>query len=45
MPQAVMAPQIVRAVKLYLRQVRVEGGEAAVQSHWKRIWDGYVAFA
>jgi len=37
--------EIVRAVKLYLRQVRIEGGEAAVQCHWKRIWDGYVAFA
>ena len=36
---------IVRAVKLYLRQVRTEGGEPAVQYHWKRIWDGYVAFA
>ena len=36
---------IVRAVKLYLRQVRTEGGEPAVQQHWKRIWDGYVAFA
>ncbi len=37
--------EIVRAVKLYLRQVAVEGGEEAVQQHWKRIWDGYVAFA
>jgi hypothetical protein len=37
--------EIVRAVKLYLRQVRVEGGEAAVRCHWRRIWDGYVAFA
>jgi len=37
--------EIIRAVKLYLQQVRVEGGEAAVQQHWKRIWDGYVAFA
>jgi hypothetical protein len=36
---------IVRAAKLYLRQVRTEGGEPAVQNHWKRIWDGYVAFA
>jgi hypothetical protein len=36
---------IIRAVKLYLQQVRVEGGEEAVQQHWKRIWDGYVAFA
>jgi hypothetical protein len=37
--------EIIRAVKLYLRQVAVEGGEEAVQQHWKRIWDGYVAFA
>ena len=37
--------EIIRAVKLYLRQVGVEGGEKAVQQHWKRIWDGYVAFA
>lgn len=36
---------IIRAVKLYLRQVRNEGGEDAVQQHWERIWDGYVAFA
>ncbi|MCA1458772.1 LodA/GoxA family CTQ-dependent oxidase [Bradyrhizobium sp. BRP22] len=36
---------IIRAVKLYLRQIRLEGGEEAVQQHWKRIWDGYVAFA
>lgn len=37
--------EILRAVKLYLQQVRVDGGEEAVQQHWKRIWDGYVAFA
>jgi hypothetical protein len=37
--------EIVRAVKIYLRQIRTEGGEPAVQSHWRRIWDGYVAFA
>jgi hypothetical protein len=36
---------IIRAVKLYLQQVGVDGGEEAVQEHWKRIWDGYVAFA
>jgi hypothetical protein len=36
---------IIRAVKLYLRQVRNEGGDPAVQCHWRRIWDGYVAFA
>jgi hypothetical protein len=37
--------EIIRAVKLYLRQVRTEGGEEAVQCHWKRIWNGYVAFS
>ena len=37
--------QIVRAVKLYLAQVRAEGGDQAVEEHWRRIWDGYVAFA
>ena len=37
--------EIVRAVQIYLRQIRTEGGEPAVQAHWKRIWDGYVAFA
>jgi hypothetical protein len=36
---------IIRAVKLYLAQIRIEGGDQAVQEHWKRIWDGYVAFA
>jgi hypothetical protein len=36
--------QILRAVKLYLGKVRQEGGERAVQEHWRRIWDGYVAF-
>jgi hypothetical protein len=37
--------EIIRAVKLYLSQIRIEGGDKAVQEHWKRIWDGYVAFA
>ena len=37
--------QILRAVKLYLAQVRAEGGDQAVEEHWRRIWDGYVAFA
>jgi hypothetical protein len=35
---------ILRAVKLYLDQVRSDGGEKAVQCHWQRIWNGYVAF-
>lgn len=34
-----------RAVKLYLHQAMLQGGEPAVQEQWKRIWDGYVAFA
>jgi L-Lysine epsilon oxidase N-terminal/L-lysine epsilon oxidase C-terminal domain/Iron-containing redox enzyme len=36
--------RILRAVKIYLTKVREEGGERAVQEHWQRIWDGYVAF-
>ena len=36
---------ILRAVKLYLRQIATEGGDQAVQEHWKRIWNGYVAFS
>jgi hypothetical protein len=38
------AAGILRAIKLYLHQVRQEGGEPAVQCQWQRIWDGYVAF-
>jgi hypothetical protein len=34
-----------RAVKLYLHQVMLQGGDQAVQEQWRRIWDGYVAFA
>jgi hypothetical protein len=34
-----------RAVKLYLEQVRIDTGDDAVQEQWTRIWDGYVAFA
>lgn len=34
-----------RAVKLYLHQVMLQGGDQAVQDQWRRIWDGYVAFA
>ncbi|RTL65953.1 MAG: hypothetical protein EKK41_19595, partial [Hyphomicrobiales bacterium] len=33
------------AVLLYLDTIRSEGGEAAVQDTWKRIWRGFVAFA
>ena len=36
--------EILRAVKIYLCKVREEGGDRAVQEHWRRIWDGYVAF-
>src|ERR1700681_629433 len=32
------------AVKLYLQNVYEAGGDAAVQSAWRRIWNGYVAF-
>lgn len=37
--------RILRAVKLYLHQVMLQGGDRAVQEQWRRIWDGYVAFA
>ncbi|WP_437476103.1 LodA/GoxA family CTQ-dependent oxidase [Sorangium sp. So ce1014] len=33
------------AVELYLDNARVQGGEEAVQEAWRRIWNGYVAFA
>ncbi|MBV8753567.1 MAG: LodA/GoxA family CTQ-dependent oxidase [Pseudonocardiales bacterium] len=36
---------ILRAVKLYLHQAMLQGGDPAVQQQWQRIWDGYVAFA
>jgi L-Lysine epsilon oxidase N-terminal/L-lysine epsilon oxidase C-terminal domain/Iron-containing redox enzyme len=39
------AAGIFKAVKLYLRQVRMDGGDPAVQIHWQRMWNGYVAFA
>ncbi|MFD5620036.1 LodA/GoxA family CTQ-dependent oxidase [Streptomyces yangpuensis] len=32
------------AVMLHLDEVYENGGEQAVQEHWRRIWDGYVAF-
>ncbi|MDH6242644.1 iron-containing redox enzyme family protein [Mycobacterium sp. OTB74] len=34
-----------RAVEVYLEQVRIDSGDDAVQQLWARIWDGYVAFA
>ena len=33
------------AVDWYLDQARARGGDAEVQRLWKRIWNGYVAFA
>ncbi|WP_407165971.1 LodA/GoxA family CTQ-dependent oxidase [Bradyrhizobium sp. ORS 111] len=39
------AGQILRAVKIYLHNVMLHGGEEAVQEQWSRIWDGYVAYA
>ncbi|MDB5295488.1 MAG: Lysine-epsilon oxidase [Phycisphaerales bacterium] len=32
------------AVQTYLDHVRDESGEGAVQEHWRRIWNGYIAF-
>jgi hypothetical protein len=32
------------AVELYLEQMRLTGGEPAVQAGWRRIWNGFVAF-
>lgn len=32
------------AVKLYLDQVRARGGEEAMRNHWRRIWNGFIAF-
>ena len=32
------------AVKLYLENMRLLGGEKAVQIAWRRIWNGFVAF-
>jgi hypothetical protein len=34
-----------QAIKLYLDDLREKGGDAAVQSHWQRIWNGYVTWA
>jgi photosystem II stability/assembly factor-like uncharacterized protein len=33
------------AVQIYLDERRAQGGERAVQESWKRIWNGYVAWA
>ncbi len=33
-----------KAVEIYLDSARLKGGESAVQEHWKRIWDGFVAY-
>jgi hypothetical protein len=32
------------AVVAYLDHVRAESGEEEMQQHWKRVWDGYIAF-
>ncbi|HEY6423721.1 MAG TPA: iron-containing redox enzyme family protein, partial [Pseudonocardiaceae bacterium] len=34
-----------QSVKLYLDDVREKGGMDALQSHWARIWKGYVTWA
>jgi hypothetical protein len=34
----------VEAIHLYLQNERLTGGEEAVQSAWRRIWNGFVAF-
>jgi hypothetical protein len=34
-----------RAITLHLEQVRIGSGDDAVQEQFKRVWDGYVAFA
>jgi hypothetical protein len=34
-----------RAIKPYLEEIRIGSGDDAVQDQWRRIWDGYVAFA
>lgn len=32
------------AVLRYLNDIRVKGGEQEMQDHWRRVWDGYLAF-
>ena len=33
------------AIMLYLQNMRVAGGDTAVQTAWRRIWNGFVAFS
>lgn len=33
------------AIKLYLDEILENGGDYALQHHWKRIWNGYVTWA
>lgn len=33
------------AITLYLDRIRESGGDAEVQRHWRRIWNGYVTWA
>ncbi len=32
------------AVRLYLQNIRMSGGDEAVQIAWRRIWNGFIAF-
>jgi hypothetical protein len=32
------------AVVRYLNDIRTQGGDAEMQEHWRRVWDGYMAF-
>ena len=34
-----------RAVELYMDEVRATSGDKVMQEVWRRVWDGYVAFA
>jgi hypothetical protein len=34
-----------RTVELYLDEIRASSGDQAAQEVWRRVWDGYVAFA
>lgn len=38
------AAKALEAVGLYLEHVRKESGPEAVEEHWQRVWDGYLAF-
>jgi hypothetical protein len=33
-----------RAIQIYLDNARLTGGEEAVQTQWRRIWNGFLAF-